>query len=151
MTGRAEAGNFASCHQILNRACWSPRAVARRLLGLVVERLVPDGPVVIGIDDTIERRRHWQQIGLAICQPLLARCGLALRAMPVAAGIIRDTAMAAVFAGLKMTAKRCSPTELDSRHDTALHAAEMAIVGETISLAMAAEYIRHLQFAAHRC
>ena len=29
MTGRAEAANFASYHQILNRACWSPRAVAR--------------------------------------------------------------------------------------------------------------------------
>jgi len=56
MTGRSEAANFASFHQILNRACWSPRAVARRLLGLVVERLVPDGPIVIGMDDTIERR-----------------------------------------------------------------------------------------------
>ncbi|WP_352567698.1 MULTISPECIES: transposase [unclassified Mesorhizobium] len=54
MTGRAEAANFASYHQILNRACWSPRAVARRLLGPVVERLVPDGPIVIGMDDTIE-------------------------------------------------------------------------------------------------
>jgi len=56
MTGRAEAANFASYHQILNRARWSSRAVARRLLGLVVERLVPDGPIVIGMDDTIERR-----------------------------------------------------------------------------------------------
>lgn len=56
MTGRAEAANFASYHQILNRAYWSPRAVARRLLGLVFERLVPDGPIVIGMDDTIERR-----------------------------------------------------------------------------------------------
>lgn len=56
MTGRAEAANFASYHQILNRACWSSRAVARRLLGLVVERLVPGGPIVIGMDDTIERR-----------------------------------------------------------------------------------------------
>lgn len=56
MTGRAEAGNFASCHQILNRARWDPHAVARRLLLLLVERLVPDGPVVLGMDDTIERR-----------------------------------------------------------------------------------------------
>ena len=31
-------------------------SAARRLLGLVVERLVPDGPIVIGMDDTIERR-----------------------------------------------------------------------------------------------
>ena len=56
MTGRAEAANFASYHQILNRVRWRPRAVARRLLGMVAERLVPDGPVVIGMDDTIERR-----------------------------------------------------------------------------------------------
>ena len=56
VTGRAEAANFASYHQILNRARWSSRAAARRLLGIIVERLVPDGPVVIGMDDTIERR-----------------------------------------------------------------------------------------------
>ena len=56
MTGRAGVGAFASYHQILNRARWDPRAVARRLLLLLVERLVPEGPVVIGMDDTIERR-----------------------------------------------------------------------------------------------
>ena len=56
MTGSAQMANFASYHQILSRARWSSRAVARRLLGIVVERLVPDGPVVIGMDDTIERR-----------------------------------------------------------------------------------------------
>ena len=56
VTGRAEDANFASYHQILNRARWSSRAAARRLLGIIVERLVPDGPVVIGMDDTIERR-----------------------------------------------------------------------------------------------
>ena len=52
VTGRAEASNFASYHQILNRARWSPRAVARQLLRNVVDRLVPHGPVVIGMDDT---------------------------------------------------------------------------------------------------
>lgn len=56
MTGRADISNFASYHQILSYARWSSRAVARRLLKLVVEHLVPDGPVVIGLDDTIERR-----------------------------------------------------------------------------------------------
>ena len=93
--------------------------------------------------------RHRQQIGLAICQPLITRCGLALRAMSVATGIIRGTAMAAVFAGLEMTAERRSPTKLDRRHDATLHAAEMAIVGKTISLTMAAEDIRHLQIGTH--
>ena len=56
MTGRAEAGNFSSFHQVLNRARWDARAVARRLLVMIIDRLVPTGPVVIGMDDTIERR-----------------------------------------------------------------------------------------------
>jgi hypothetical protein len=30
---------------------------ARVLLGMLVRAFVPDGPVVLGIDDTIERRR----------------------------------------------------------------------------------------------
>lgn len=56
MTGRAEAKNFSSYHQILNRARWDPHAMTRRLLVMIVDRLVPVGPVVIGMDDTIERR-----------------------------------------------------------------------------------------------
>jgi hypothetical protein len=56
MTGRAGAKSFSSYHQILNRARWNPHALARHLLSMVVNRLVPDGPVVIGMDDTIERR-----------------------------------------------------------------------------------------------
>jgi len=56
MTGRAGAKNFSSYHQLLNRARWNPHVMARHLLGMVVNRLVPEGPVVIGMDDTIERR-----------------------------------------------------------------------------------------------
>ena len=56
MTGRAEARNFSSYHQLLNRARWDSRAMARCLLAMIIDRLVPDGPVVIGMDDTIERR-----------------------------------------------------------------------------------------------
>lgn len=56
MTGRAQAGNFSSYHQLLNRARWDSHAVTRRLLDMIIDRLVPHGPVVIGVDDTIERR-----------------------------------------------------------------------------------------------
>lgn len=56
MTGRAQAPGFSSYHQILNRARWQPRELARHLLTLLVARLMPEGPVVIGLDDTIERR-----------------------------------------------------------------------------------------------
>jgi hypothetical protein len=56
MTGRAQTPRFSSYHQILNRARWDPRTIARFLLLLITRRLVPDGPIVIGLDDTIERR-----------------------------------------------------------------------------------------------
>ena len=41
---------------MLSRARWDSRAVARKLLALTIEAFLPDGPIVIGIDDTIERR-----------------------------------------------------------------------------------------------
>ena len=94
--------------------------------------------------------RHWKKVCLAISKPLIARRSLALRTMPVATGVIRSTTMAAVFTGLEVITERCSSTGLDSRHDAALHAAEMTIVGETVSRPVAAEYIRHLQFGTHR-
>lgn len=56
MTGRAGTLRFSSYHQILNRARWDPRAIANVLLLMIVQRFVPDGPIVIGLDDTIERR-----------------------------------------------------------------------------------------------
>jgi DDE superfamily endonuclease len=55
--GRECDPDFCTFHRILNRAAWSPRAVARQLLCLLVKALVLSGaPVVIGLDDTIERR-----------------------------------------------------------------------------------------------
>jgi DDE superfamily endonuclease len=55
--GRDRDPDFCTFHRILNRATWSSRAVARQLLLLLVEAFVPSAaPVVIGLDDTIERR-----------------------------------------------------------------------------------------------
>jgi DDE superfamily endonuclease len=55
--GRERDPAFCTFHRILNRAVWSSRAVAGRLLMLLVDTFVPSGaPVVIGLDDTIERR-----------------------------------------------------------------------------------------------
>ena len=42
---------------MLNRAVWCPREASRVLLGLLLAAFAPTGPVVLGIDDTIERRR----------------------------------------------------------------------------------------------
>lgn len=55
--GLSQEGQFQQYHRVLNRARWSSMAVARVLLGLVVDTFVPTGPVLIGIDDTLERRR----------------------------------------------------------------------------------------------
>ena len=54
--GQDRAPDFARYHRVLNRARWSARAAARVLLGLLVAAFAPDGPVVIGVDDTLERR-----------------------------------------------------------------------------------------------
>jgi DDE superfamily endonuclease len=54
--GLAEEPQFRRYHDVLARARWDARAVARRLLLYLLERLLPTGEVVIGIDDTIERR-----------------------------------------------------------------------------------------------
>jgi hypothetical protein len=54
--GLADEPGFRRYHEVLSRARWDGQAVARRLLLYIIERLLPDGEVVVGIDDTIERR-----------------------------------------------------------------------------------------------
>ena len=56
-TGNGMAGNWSNFHQVLNRARWSPLAVSRQLLLLIVETFVPTGASVdLVIDETLERR-----------------------------------------------------------------------------------------------
>src|SRR5918998_3057684 len=56
--GLGDERQFQNYHRVLNRARWSSREVSRRLLGMLVETFVPvGGPVVVGLDETIERRR----------------------------------------------------------------------------------------------
>ncbi len=48
---------FHRYHRVLSRASWSSLKVSRVLLGLLVEAFVPEGaPLVVGIDETLERR-----------------------------------------------------------------------------------------------
>ena len=54
--GLADRPGFGRYHEVLNRARWDPRDIARRLLRHLLGVLGPDGEVVIAIDDTIERR-----------------------------------------------------------------------------------------------
>ena len=55
--GRSADRHFVNYHRVLSRARWRGREASRLLLGLLVKRFVPTGPIVLGIDDTIERRR----------------------------------------------------------------------------------------------
>jgi len=62
--GLAANPGFSRYHEVLNRARWDSRAVARVLLVRVLDAFLPSGEVVLGvkprglpdIDDTIERR-----------------------------------------------------------------------------------------------
>ena len=57
ITSLARERRFVNYHRVLKRAAWCPRAAARLLTGLLVAAFVPAGPVVLGVDDTIERQR----------------------------------------------------------------------------------------------
>ena len=54
--GLRESATFTTFHRVLNRNRWSPRDLASRLLHQLVGAFVPEGPVVMAIDETIERR-----------------------------------------------------------------------------------------------
>jgi hypothetical protein len=55
--GLSQEERFHRYHRVLSRARWSSREVSRALLGLLVEMFVAEGdPLVVGIDETIERR-----------------------------------------------------------------------------------------------
>lgn len=56
ITGRSRERRFVNYHRVLSRAAWCPRTGARTLLGLLVDAFTPSGPVILALDDTIERR-----------------------------------------------------------------------------------------------
>jgi hypothetical protein len=49
--------HFVTWHRVLNRAVWDSRLAARLLVDLLLKTFVPKGPVLLGVDDSIERRR----------------------------------------------------------------------------------------------
>src|SRR5215211_5522247 len=54
--GLENTEQFQRYHRVLNRAAWSGREASHVLLGLLVETFVRNGPLVIGVDETLERR-----------------------------------------------------------------------------------------------
>jgi hypothetical protein len=56
--GCSDGKQFQNYHRVLNRAKWSSREVSRVLLLLLVGLFLPGNePLIMGIDETIERRR----------------------------------------------------------------------------------------------
>ena len=56
--GLSHEPHFQNYHRVLNRAIWSSRRLSELLLMLLLRAFVPDeAPIVVGIDETIERRR----------------------------------------------------------------------------------------------
>jgi hypothetical protein len=57
VTGLAQVGRFHRYHRVLSHARWSGLTAGCVLLRLLVAAFAPDGPLVFGVDETLERRR----------------------------------------------------------------------------------------------
>jgi hypothetical protein len=55
--GLDHLAQFHRYHRVLSRARWSSLAASRVLLRLLVATFAPTGPLVVGVDETLERRR----------------------------------------------------------------------------------------------
>lgn len=49
--------SFQAYHRVLSRVSWSELAASRILLRLLIRAFAPTGPLVVGVDETLERRR----------------------------------------------------------------------------------------------
>lgn len=54
--GLSDEAHFQNYHRALNRAVWNCRHAGLVLLRMLLTAFVPSGPLVLGLDDTIERR-----------------------------------------------------------------------------------------------
>ena len=55
--GHSDDAAFSTYHRVLNRAVWSSLGASRILRGLLIAAFAPAGFLVLGIDETLERRR----------------------------------------------------------------------------------------------
>ena len=79
ITGYAECKAFSTFHQVLNRARWESHELARQLLHVLVIALVRSGPVIIGVDDTIERRGVQR---FTVVESIVTRCAPVVAILP---------------------------------------------------------------------
>ena len=55
--GLASITNFSKYHRVLSRAQWNGLMLSKILLGLLIELLPKSWPILIAVDETLERRR----------------------------------------------------------------------------------------------
>ncbi len=88
---------------------------------------------------------HGQQIGLPPLQPSPGGLPLALRAVPVAAGVVADRRVGAAVAARDMAAERRRAAGSDRRHDLELAEAQMPAMACREGVAMPVQDIRDLE------
>jgi hypothetical protein len=88
--------------------------------------------------------RHWQQSGLTGVEPASRGACLALRAMPVAAGIVGNLDLRAGLAAQHMAAQRRGAALFDGRHDLAVTQAQVSMLSLAPGRPMGAEDVRDL-------
>src|SRR5271170_4353582 len=92
-----------------------------------------------------------QQFLLSLRQPLIARADLAFRAVPVAAGVIRDGLMSAAQARIAMTTERSGTAAHDRIHHLALRPGQRGAVLLPEAVTTDANDVGHLEGrSAHR-
>lgn len=55
--GLSEINNFSKYHRVLSRARWNGLAASKILFGLLIQLLPKSWPIIIAVDETLERRR----------------------------------------------------------------------------------------------
>ena len=55
--GLRQSRHFQNYHRVLNRARWASRVISHHLLPALLTVFVPQGPILLGLDDTLARRR----------------------------------------------------------------------------------------------
>ena len=127
----------------------------QRFGGRAEQQVVDDRLVLVGDRGDLGRQREdhveiadRQQVGLAGREPILRRRALALWTMAVAARVVSDAAVAAIFAALDMPAESGRAALLDRRHHLELTEAHMSRVGSAPLGPMAMEDVRDLQLRA---
>ena len=61
IVGLRRERHFVNYHRVVNQAVWHSRFGTCLLLERLLRAFVPTGPVLLGVDDTVERRRGKQR------------------------------------------------------------------------------------------